>query len=144
MNNVTNQHLKSIAEKSYISPMTKYREYFERMLTNEKEAFDKFTKLHLKYSIDQDSLQQEFNMEGVKIVEIIREWENKLCSTSDKAGYGNYTTNLSEKFWAEVRKTFPLIDHVGVIVKKSDAETKLGSRNKFSMNENFVINKIKL
>lgn len=119
--------------------MTKYREYFERMVTTEKTAFDAFTKLHMQYSLDQDELQERFNVEGTKIVEIIREWENKLCSTSDKAGYGGYTSNLSEKFWGEVRKSFPLIDYVGVITnKKSDAETKLGSRNKFS------IHKIKL
>lgn len=102
--------------------MTKYREYFERMITSEKEKFDAFTKLHMKYSMDQDGMQEEFNKEGTKIVTIIREWENKLCSTSDKAGYGGYTTNLSEKFWAEVRKSFPLIDYVGVIVKKKPKE----------------------
>lgn len=99
--------------------MTKYREYFERMITNEKEAFDKFTKLHMQYSLDQDKLQEEFNKEGGKIVTIIREWESKLCSTSEKAGYGGYTSNLSEKFWLEVRKSFPLIDYVGVIVKSN-------------------------
>mgnify|MGYP003395674908 CR=1 FL=1 len=98
--------------------MTKYREYFERMLTNEKDKFTAFTKLHMQYSLDQEGLQDKFNTEGSKIVTIIREWENKLCSTSDKAGYGGYTSNLSEKFWAEVRKSFPLIDHVGIIVKK--------------------------
>lgn len=100
--------------------MTKYREYFERMLSNEKEKFDKFVKLHMKYSMDQDSMQDEFNKEGAEIVAIIREWESKLCSTSEKAGYGGYTSNLSEKFWAEVRKSFPLIDYVGVIVKKTE------------------------
>lgn len=112
--------------------MTKYREYFERMLTSEKEKFDTFTKLHMRYSMDQDGLQEEFNTEGTKIVAIIREWENKLCSTSDKAGYGGYTSNLSEKFWGEVRKSFPLIDYVGVIVKKKEPTPA------------FAINKIKL
>lgn len=100
--------------------MTKYREYFERMLLTEKESFDAFTKLHMQYSMDQDGLQDKFNTEGTKIVTIIRDWENKLCSTSDKAGYGAYAANLSEKFWGEVRKSFPLIDYVGVIVKKKE------------------------
>lgn len=99
--------------------MTKYREYFERMITNEKVAFDAFTKLHMKYSLDQDNLQDKFNKEGAKIVAIIKDWENKLCSTSEKSGYGGYTSNLSEKFWGEVRKSYPLIDYVGVIVKKT-------------------------
>lgn len=101
--------------------MTKYREYFERMITNEKESFDEFTKLHMQYSLNQEGLQDKFNEEGTKIMTIIREWEQKLCSTSEKAGYGGYTTNLSEKFWQEIRKSYPLIDYVGVIVKKEPA-----------------------
>ncbi len=111
--------------------MTKYREYFERMLNNEKRAFDEFTKLHMRYSQDQDGLQEEFNNEGSKIIAIIREWENKLCSTSDKAGYGGYTSNLSEKFWSEIRKIYPLIDYVGVVAKKKKVD-------------NFTISKISL
>lgn len=117
--------------------MTKYREYFERMITNEKEAFDKFTKLHMQYSLDQDKLQEEFNKEGGKIVTIIREWESKLCSTSEKAGYGGYTSNLSEKFWQEVRKSFPLIDYVGVIVKPQPKADR-------PLDEEFKISRIKL
>lgn len=105
--------------------MTKYREYFERMLANNKEVFDSFVKLHMQYSMDQDGLQEKFNNEGSKVVTIIREWESKLCSTSEKAGYGGYTSNLSEKFWQEVRKSFPLIDYVGVIVKKNSKVTDI-------------------
>lgn len=123
--------------------MTKYREYFERMLTNEKEKFDKFTKLHMQYSLDQDGLQEKFNEEGSKIVAIIREWESKLCSTSEKAGYGGYTSNLSEKFWQEVRKSFPLIDYVGVIVKKNQKVTETVSPA-FERSNDFVIKKISL
>lgn len=98
--------------------MTKYREYFERMITNEKEIFEAFTKLHIKYSLDQDLMQIKFNKQGAKVLALIRVWEGKLCSQSEKAGFGNYTTNLSEKFMNEVRKSYPLIDHVGIIVKK--------------------------
>ena len=105
--------------------MTKYREYFERMVTNEKEVFDAFIKLHMKYSLDQDGLQEEFNKRGEKVLTIIREWEQKLCSQSEKAGFGNYTTNLSEKFMQEVRKSFPLIDHIGVIVKKPNIKNRV-------------------
>lgn len=109
--------------------MTKFREYFERMITNEKEIFDAFTKLHMQYSLDQDKMQEEFNKRGEKVLKIIREWEGKLCSQSEKAGFGGYTTNLSEKFMLEVRKSFPLIDHIGIIVKKpvnTKPEVKFG------------------
>jgi len=113
--------------------MTKYKEYFERMITTEKQLFDGFTNLHMKYSLDQDGMQEQLNKDGARVLEVIREWEKKLCSTSEKAGYGGYTSNLSEKFWTEVRKTYPLIDHIGIIVNSKPAA-----------GTEFVINKIKL
>lgn len=103
---------------------TKYKDYFDRMITSNKESFNKFNLLYNEYIKKQDDLQGRFNEEGKKILEIIREWENKLCSQTEKAGFGNYSTNLSEKFWAEVRKTYPLIDYIGVISKKSPTQFK--------------------
>lgn len=108
---------------------TKYKEYFDRMINTNKNVFDNFNKLYNEYIKDQDNLQSRFNSEGKLVLEVIREWENKLCSQTEKAGFGNYSTNLSEKFWAEIRKTYPLIDYVGVISKKEPS---------------FIINKIKL
>jgi len=101
---------------------TKYKDYFDRMIANNKESFNKFNILYNDYIKKQDDLQEKFNEEGKKILEIIREWEGKLCSQTEKAGFGNYSTNLSEKFMSEVRKTYPLIDYIGVITKspKSD------------------------
>jgi hypothetical protein len=98
--------------------MTKYKEYFNRMLQENKDDFDRFTKIHFEYSMNQEKNQEEFNHEGERIVKIIREWEDRLCKTSEKAGYGTFTGNLAEKFQAEVKSHFPLIDHVGIIVKK--------------------------
>lgn len=89
------------------------------MVEENKEAFDKFTSLHFEYSTDEEKHQDEFNKEGEIILKIVHEWEDKLCSQSEKAGYGNYTGNLAEKFQAEVRSHFPLIDHIGIISKKS-------------------------
>ncbi len=119
--------------------MTKFKEFYERMIENNKELFDKFIKLHREYSMDQDSLQEKFNQEGSVVVAVIREWEGKLCSTSERAGYGNYTTNLSEKFWEEVRKNFPLIDYVGVIVKNKKEDKVFKTKDNL-----FNIKKIKL
>jgi hypothetical protein len=100
--------------------MTKYQEYFKRMLETKKELFDSFRFIHNEYAIaaDPDKLQDKFNKEGEKVMLIVRDWEQKLCSQSEKAGFGSYTTSLAEKFQAEVKKEFPMIDHVGVIVKK--------------------------
>jgi len=96
--------------------MTKYKEYFDRMVSENKEAFDKFAKLHMDYGMDEEKYQEEFNGEGARVLAIINEWEDKLCRQSEKAGFVNYTTNLAEKFRAEVKSHFPLIDHVGIVV----------------------------
>jgi len=98
--------------------MTKYKEYFKRMLEANKELFDSFKKLHDQYALDEEKWQDKFNQEGEKVLTLIHEWENKLCNQSEKAGYGNYTTNLAEKFQAEVKRLFPMIDHIGIIAKK--------------------------
>ncbi len=99
--------------------MTKYKEYFDRMIRENRDIFDKFANLHTDYGMDQNKYQEEFNKEGQKILGIIHEWENKLCSQSEKAGFGSYTGNLAEKFQTEIRSHFPLIDHIGIIATKS-------------------------
>jgi len=98
--------------------MTKYKAYYQKMLEENKEIFDNFKKLHADYSLDEDKYQEDFNKQGDKILSIIHEWENKLCRQSEKAGYGSFTANLSEKFQAEVKHEFPLIDHIGLVTKK--------------------------
>ena len=95
--------------------MTKYRAYFQKMLEENKEVFDEFTKIHFEYSLDPDKHQEVFNKEGEKIIIIIKDYENRLCKSSEKAGYANYTGNLAEKFQIEVKSHFPLIDHIGII-----------------------------
>ena len=108
--------------------MTKYKEYFQKMVGANKELFDNFAKIHTDYGMDNDKqslaggtskYQEEFNKEGEKVLKVIHEWENRLCSHSEKAGFANYTGNLAEKFQQEVKNHFPLIDHIGIIVKKS-------------------------
>jgi hypothetical protein len=89
------------------------------MLEENKKEFDEFKKLHADYGMDEDKYQDEFNKMGARILEIVNEWENKLCAHSEKAGYANYTGGLSQKFRDELRLAFPLIDHVGIISKKS-------------------------
>lgn len=94
------------------------------MLKAERKLFLDFEEIYDKYALDQDGLQDEFNKKGEKVMEVIRSWETKLCSQSEKAGFGGYTTKLSEKFMAEVRKKYPLIDFIGVISTKKGEPTK--------------------
>lgn len=88
------------------------------MVSENKKLFDDFKNLHDRYALTPDGLQEEFNQEGEKVLAVVHEWENKLCRQSEKAGFGNYTTGLAEKFQGELKKIFPKIDHVGIISKK--------------------------
>jgi hypothetical protein len=119
--------------------MTKYKEYFDKMLKENKDAFNAFTLLHGNYENDENKYQNEFNKEGEKILKIVNEWENKLCSRSEKAGFANYTGNLAEKFQAELRAYFPLIDHVGIISVKKTFNVK-----QIKPKVPFVLKKIKV
>jgi len=109
--------------------MTKFKEYYERMVKTNQKNFDRFTQIHLKYSIDPQTYQEEFNREGEKILKIIREWENKLCQHSEKAGFGSYSGRLAEKFQEEIRRHFPKIDSVGII--NPDARPSSNNQNDF-------------
>ena len=97
--------------------MTKHKQYAQRMLKINKSLFSSFKKLHDKYEQNPDKWQEKFNTEGEKVLQIIREYENKLCSQSEKGGYSKFTPKLAEKFQSEIKKQFPLIDHIGLKVK---------------------------
>ena len=99
--------------------MTKYQECVNKMIANNKEAFSAFQKIHDLYSNEEEKYQEEYNIGGKKIMLVIKEWENKLCSQSEKGGYGLYTGGLAEKFHEEIKKIYPMIDHIGIIVKKT-------------------------
>ena len=88
------------------------------MLDNNKELFNAFQQLHFEYEKSQEKLQDQFNAEGKKVMEVVREWENKLCMQSEKGGYSSFTPKLAEKFQAEVKKHFPLIDHIGLQIER--------------------------
>ena len=102
--------------------MTKYREYFLKMIEENQEVFDDFKKIHDKYEKDTSSHQTEYNTAGKPIIEIVREYEDRLCSRSEGSGYGSFTGNLAEKFWTEVRREYPMIDRIGIIVKKAPVQ----------------------
>jgi len=97
--------------------MTKFREYFQRMIDSNKEAFAEFKMIHDEYALNQDINQEKYNEAGKKILVIIKEWESKLCHQQEKT-YSQYAGKLAEKFMDEVRKEFPMIDYIGIIVKK--------------------------
>ena len=94
--------------------MTKYQEYFQKMMDDRFQQFQRFRQVHDNYVKDPDKWKLQFNKEGSLILDIIREWERRLCAHSEKGQYGKFSANLADKFWGEVRKIFPKIDFVGV------------------------------
>lgn len=95
--------------------MTKYRKYFEMMLSENKELFAQFKKLHDYYAANPSRYQLAYNIEGAKVVDVIREYERRLCGHSEKGQYSKFSANLADKFWEQIRKQFPRIDFVGVV-----------------------------
>jgi len=98
---------------------TKYKQYVELMYKNHEDDFEKFRPVHDKYANNPDEQQNNLNEKGRKIMNIILQWEDKLCRQSEKGGYGSYTTALAEKFRAEIKKDFPHIDSIGITRKKA-------------------------
>ncbi len=91
------------------------------MCAENKTAFASFKVLHDLYTKDKVNYQEEFNKQGSLIRKIIEDWDHRLCSHMENGKNAAYSARLSEKFWAEVRTLFPLIDFVGVTVRKATA-----------------------
>lgn len=84
------------------------------MIDQNLKLFSSFQTLHDDYVKNPTLWQEKFNLEGVKILEIIREWERKLCQHSERGQFGKYSSSLAEKFWNIVRIDYPKIDFIGV------------------------------
>ncbi len=95
---------------------TKYREIFNEMVTKYEKEFDTFQELHDKYETDPKKYQAEYNSEGAKIMEIVREYENKLCGHMENTQNATYSANLAEKFRGEIKRYLPKLDMIGVTI----------------------------
>lgn len=103
--------------------MTKYKEYVIKMIDENKAAFDEFRKLHDLYSTDEEKWQEKFNIEGEKILVVVREYEDRLCRQTEKGQFNVFSPKLSEKFQEEVKKYFPFIDHIGLRVESAPTKS---------------------
>ena len=95
----------------------KYKAYFKQMVTDHTAEFGRFKGIHDLYAKDKKTHQPAFNDEGKVIVDLIHDYEKRLCNTMEKGNNAQYSARLAEKFWAEVRTMFPLIDFVGAEIK---------------------------
>lgn len=94
------------------------------MLLENKSAFAQFEQIHHLYALQPEKYQLEFNQAGKPIMEICKDYENRLCRFSEKGSYAKFSTKLAEKFWEQVRKKYPKIDFVGVKLSSPDMEIK--------------------
>lgn len=93
----------------------KFKQYFDMMVSDNKEMFENFMDIHDHYVMEPNKYQKQFNDYGKEILEIVQDYENRLCSKSEGSGYGRYSTALSEKFREEVKKHIPKINSIGLI-----------------------------
>lgn len=92
----------------------KYIEIFNEMVKKYEKEFDTFQELHDKYEIDPKKWQDEFNKDGGKIMEIVRDYEDRLCGKMENTQNSTYSANLSEKFRNEIKRYLPKLDMIGV------------------------------
>ncbi len=84
------------------------------MSDKHQDLFTEFKDLHDKYAANPKAYQKLFNRQGAQVVDVIRQYERKLCGHSERGQYGKFSANLSDKFWSVIRTVFPKIDFVGV------------------------------
>lgn len=94
--------------------MTKYRQYFQEMVDQNAELFAAFKVVHDGYQQDRKAWSQRFHAEGQPIIDIIRDFERRLCAGMERGKNGMFSARVAEKFWAEVKTYLPLIERVGV------------------------------
>jgi len=94
--------------------MTKYRQYVQLMLDENKELFDEFKPIHDAYVLNPAVNQAKYNAIGSDVMDVIREYERRLCAKMGAGQYSKFSMNLSEKFMAEIKAIFPKIMFIGV------------------------------
>lgn len=92
----------------------KYQVYYQKLQDEHQQLFAEFKKIHDGYAQNQHIWSEQFQTIGLKVLDLLRDTERRLCSGMMKGGYATYSNGVSEKFWALVKQDYPLIDQVGV------------------------------
>lgn len=95
----------------------KYKKTIDNMFAQYAELFDEFAHIHTQYEKNPKKWQEKFNQVGVDVMDIMRDFERKLCHGMEKGQYASYSAKLADQYWAEIRIHFPLIDQVGVVIE---------------------------
>jgi len=94
----------------------KYLQFYNLMMEQKGDVFEAFKPIHDAFAASRDDKKAEaaFHAEGQKVVDVVRDWDRRLCAGMGRGTFSNYTQKLSETFWDRIRKDFALIDLVGV------------------------------
>lgn len=84
------------------------------MWEKNKDILTKFLKIHDLYKSNRKQYASVFNQEGKEVRQVMEEWDRRLCAQMERGKNGVFSSKVSEKFWEEIRKDFPLIEFVGV------------------------------
>lgn len=93
---------------------TKYLRFYELMTERNSELFDNFQTIHDQYAFNPEKWESQFHGQGQEVLDVIRDWERRLCSGMERGVNAVYSQKVSEKFWGEVKKRFALIEKVGL------------------------------
>ncbi|MCL4200608.1 hypothetical protein KJZ67_04720 [Patescibacteria group bacterium] len=94
--------------------MTKYRAAVQQMLDENRELFEEFKPIHDAYVLNPAANQSKYNTIGSTVMDVIRDYERKLCAKMGAGQYSKFSMNLSEKFMEEIKKIYPKIMFIGV------------------------------
>ena len=94
--------------------MQKYQKIYIEMIETNKKLFDSFTVIHDKFAANPDANKAEFNRIGEKILPVISTYEQILCGKTENRGLGKFSSNLSQKFWDEIKKHYKKILFIGI------------------------------
>jgi len=99
-------------------PTAKYKVYYQKMIDDHRQLFDQFAVLNEQFTQDQAAVADEFHHLGQQVLEVVRDFDRRLCAAMGKGIYSTYSQKLSEQFWSLVRQDFSQIDMVGVKIKQ--------------------------
>lgn len=97
----------------------KYKQFYQLMWENNEPLLKDFQKIHDAFQDNPGAHAREFHGVGRDVLDVMRDWERRLCHGMEKGKFAAYSATLAEKFWAEIKKDFPLIDQVGVITHQA-------------------------
>lgn len=92
----------------------KYKQFIDQMYQQNVQLFESFQVVHDGYKADRKQWSQEFHTQGKVVLEVMRDWERRLCAGMERGKNSVYSSKLAEKYWAEIKKRFSHIELVGV------------------------------